>query len=383
VKYTVSGNTFAHRDFLKSIGGRWDGAIKQWYFDYISLTNRNKIKALTGVFLHEPAPIVTFDPGEETPSPRPNTALENAVAALLAEKPTPERRRAGRTPSAMYGDDAMYHNHFADKNPAAFFGFSSLAAMTDYLEALPPGRRRSSGWKSDDGSWSGTSSMREALRMARDGWSEGVEMAEEALERLSLDKPLVKRRKPALAGGSVNVGRMLAGDPAHMVRRPKQPGRKVVTFFVECGFPGIITAETAVTRAVLIASMIDLMETVGYSCAVVAVDASLYRALPYYRLTVRLKESGERLNINDLIFALGHPAFSRRMSFATLASVPETEQIWESQGSPTDAFDEQHPCGKTEFYVPVLRRNCYGGDPVDLMPQVIPDKLPVEIKTHD
>ena len=221
--------------------------------------------------------------------------------------------------------------------------------------------------------------MSDALKLAREGWQEGLERAADVVERLSLANPRVRRRKPSLAGGSVSVGRMLAGDPAHMIRRPKAPGRKIVTFFVEAGCSGHINADAMIDRAALIGAMIDLMENVGYSCTIVAVDTSIEGRLPRYQLAVKLKEAGERLNLADVMFALGHPSFLRRFSFAACSSVPETRSIWMDQGSPSNAFDDHHPCGPNEFYVPVLERNGTG-DPLDLLPYVTPSKLPITIE---
>jgi hypothetical protein len=203
------------------------------------------------------------------------------------------------------------------------------------------------------------------------------------MESLSVDNPRVRQRRAAVAGGTVNVGRMLSGDPAHMIRRPKAPGRKVVTFFVEIGCNRYINGDSAIKRAALIGAMIDLMENAGYSCAIVATDTSTSGGVAKYQLAVKLKENGERLNLSDLMFALGHPAFLRRFSFAACSSVPETRSIWSSQGSASNSFDDEHRCGPSEFYVPVLSTNHVGDDPLYLLPNVVPDGLPVKIERNE
>lgn len=225
--------------------------------------------------------------------------------------------------------------------------------------------------------------MTEAVKIARQGWQEGVERALDMIDRLSLANPRIRRRKASLAGGSVNVGRMLSGDPAHMIRRPKQPGRKAVTFFVEAGCSASVSAEKMAHRAAAIGAMIDIMEQAGYSCTIVATDTSIGGSgTAKYQLAVNVKEAGERLNLSDLMFALGHPSFLRRFSFAACCTADEARSIWHCQGSPSNAFDDDHSCGRSEFYVPVFSSSSQlTDDPLSMMRFVTPKNLPIEIDT--
>lgn len=368
---TVTGRTYEHRDTLKSMGGVFNMTTKIWSFSRLNASELARVRGMVGVMVQvvdDPAPQLDDDD------------LNAIIAGLFGAKP---ERRPGIGSSAIYGDDATYHNHFADQNPSAFFGFSSLGKFTDYIEHIRPSQSRDparSGWDDDDGDWIGTARMSDAIDLARNGWPEGVERAQDAMEALSVDNPRVRQRRAAVAGGTVNVGRMLSGDPAHMIRRPKSPGRKVVTFFVEAGCNGHIRSHSIINRAALIGAMVDLMENAGYSCAIVATDTSTSMGRPIYQLAVKLKEAGERLNLSDLMFALGHPSFLRRFSFAAASSQPETRSIWLSQGSSSNSFDDDHRCGPSEFYVPVLSANQSGDDPLFLLPNVIPDGLPVKIE---
>lgn len=377
---TVTGRTFDHRELLLRHGGRWNNADRNWQFDHLSASQIATFRSTVGLVVVETASTAD-DIGN-----MPRDEFDRLLANLIGDKST---RPINNQRSNLYGDDPTYHNHFADQNPSAFFGFSSLAAFTDYVDGQPlhvtrdPGR---TGWDTDvlSQAFSGTASMSEAVKIARQGWGEGVDRALDMIDRLSLANPRVRRRKPSLAGGVVNVGRMLSGDPAHMVRRPKQPGTKVVTFFVEAGCSGVINASTMAHRAAAIGAMIDIMEQVGYSCTVVATDTSLgHDDRAKYQLTVTVKESGERLNLSDLMFALGHPSFLRRLSFATCCSVGETRSIWTGQGAPSNAFDEDHPCGPGEFYVPVLtstQQRALTDDPLSMIPFVTPANLPIVIE---
>jgi len=369
----VSGRTFAHKDKIRSYGGRWNGDHQRWEFERLSDSARADLIAQVGLMISEVA----------SPSPPPKPIADdedddNWLINLFVGNRT--ARRNINQPTKLYGDDPTYFNYFADQNPSAFFGFSSLEKFTAYIADIPEPMRHEIAWSSNVNvtESSDTKTMSEALHLARNGWQEGLDRAQETMRRLSLANPRVRRRKPSLAGGSVNVGRMLAGDPAHMISRPKQPGRKVVTFFVEAGTPGRITAKTMAIRAASIGAMVDLMEMAGYSCSVVAVDTSLQFTTPKYQLAVILKDSGERLNLSDIIFALGHPSFARRFSFAALRSSTECREIWASQGNASNSFDDEHKCSNSEFYIPVIKQNI--DDPFDMIDHIIPDGLPIEIE---
>ena len=373
---TATGRTFEHRDTLMQMGGWFNRAEKRWQFDHLTASQMTRLRGLVGVMV--------FDNGNEPARPEPtDDEVAEVIARVLegASLPSSPRPRNNQR-SVIYGDDPTYHNHFADQNASAFFGFSSLDAFTTYLTDLPSHVRRDErrmGWEDGAAEFYGTRRMSDALALAHEGWQDGLEAASAIVERLTLANPRVRARKPSLAGGSVSVGRMLAGDPAHMIRRPKSPGRKVVTIFVEAGMPGAIDATVALNRAAIIGAIVDLMENSGYSCTVVVVDTSVMNRKPVYQLAVTIKTSGERLSLADAIFAFGHPAFSRRFSFAAQTSVDETRHSWSAIGNPSNAFDDHHPCGPSEFYVPVLT-NRGTSDPLSLLRHIVPKNLPIKIE---
>jgi hypothetical protein len=346
---TVTGRTFEHRVFIQSLGGVWNKENKSWVIKHANPADIERLTKTVGLI------VTVYD---EKPTHKP-----------WDDKPT------------IYGDDPTYLNYFAPKNPRAFFGFSSLGKMINYIEKLPrfyaldPDR---AGWNGGNASQYGTDTMREALDIARKGWPEGADAAQGIIDRLTLAKPRIRHHKPSVAGGIVNVGRMLSGDPRHMILRPKQPGKKIVTLFVETGCYGGIDTGTMIRRSAIVGAIADIMENESYSCTIVAVDTSIYQRKTFYQLAVTLKKSGERLNLGDLMFALGHPSFLRRFSFAVCSSVPETQEIWSHQGSPSNAFTNDHPCGPNEFYVPVIEENTIDVDTT--IPYVIPENLPINFE---
>lgn len=314
-------------------------------------------------------------------------------------KLTPELRRAliamgsifnaPRPAPQLFGDDPSFFNYFADQDPIAFFGFSSLRAFADYVDELPTlydrkGEPRS-GWRVSEKmqTFAGTRDMSDALAIARNGWSDGLSLA----HKYDIPRATNKRRTHAMVGGRVNVGRMLAGNPKHMVARRPAPRHRIITLFVECCMWKGITADNAIMRALLVAGMIDVLESEGYRCEIIAVSASIRQIdfLGGSQLAVRLKNAGDALSLADLSFALGHPSFLRRMELACEASAPGMDLSRSNRSLVSAAFDDEHTCKRNEFYIPQLTGHaqaCLTDDPLSMLEWIEPDGLPVKLRSE-
>ncbi|QWY83160.1 hypothetical protein [Rhizobium phage RHph_X2_24] len=377
---TLTGQTFQHRDRLKQLGGKWNADGRNWQFDFLRPSEIAELKNLAGCLVTDNAPT--------PPAPRETDSDDNDdIWSRIMRGTADDKPSTGNRPSVMYGDDMRYHNYFKDKNPRSFFGFSSLSALLQFIDAIPQHKRtgqRGEGYDRSKPDWYGTPDMLTALDLARNGWPQGIANAQQVLETLDIEHVLQRRRSYAVAGGSVSVGRMLAGNPVHMVKRPKLPGRRVVTLFVENMASAYMKAETLTVRAAIVAALADILETNGYSCEIVNVTVSNFMSgKPAAHTTVVLKHAGEKLNIADLAFALGHPSFLRRFVFALVCQADELESMWDYQGMPTSAFGGDCQPGRSEFYIKRLSENISGGTLVEkarkMLPLVKPDNLPVEI----
>lgn len=325
--YIASGQTYNYRLQLQSMGGNFRSHDKKWEFpDTIKPSDLAYIKRMVGV-----------------------TVVQ--IGVDLAE---PERSTYGRAGQTTFiGDDPTYMGRFADKNPITFFGFSSLAELIRYIDGLPGySGPRAAGWSTSEPTWRGTASMSDAIKLANDGWKTGVEQSKEILEIIHADNAEQKQSVYGVAGGRVNVGKMLSGNPLHMKRKAKQPAKRVITLLVDIAMIATITAETAILKAACIAAIVDLLEMKQYSCDIIAVasTADVNTDAAASHTTVRIKSAGEALNINDLVFALGHPSMQRRFHFA-LKSHDLLHSIWRGMGTTVIAFDETEP---NEFYIPCM-----------------------------
>lgn len=383
---TVSGNTYNYRDILKQKGFKFDGDDKTWsYHGELPSRDIDYLRKLIGC-------MVNID---KSTSPAPiNT--EEWLRQIRAKHPEPVQH--GNKRGAIYGDDETYFNHFCEKNPAAFFGFSSVAEMLKYIDDIPTSvindHSRNDGWERDSNAlrFTATRDMKHAFELAKDGWKEGTEKAAKIAEIISSENPNVKQRKFSVAGGSVNVGRLLAGNPANMKKREKLPGSRNITLFVDIGMLAVIDTEKAILRAACVAAICDLIEQHKYSCEIVAVQRSIdmsgYSGSAAYQFACTVKHAGERLNLDDVVFMLGHPSVTRRFGFALKASAPELRGIWRGMGASRAMFTDKYKPKKNDLYIEHLTpemQNLITGNTLyekarSMINMIVDEDFPIEVK---
>jgi hypothetical protein len=164
-----------------------------------------------------------------------------------------------------------------------------------------------------------------------------------------------------------------------MICRPSLPGRRNVTLFVENCASAYMNADMLAIRASIIAAFADILEDRGYSCQIVATTMqATYNGKPCAQTAVTIKHAGEKLNLDDIVFSLGHPSFLRRFNFACVSSCDQLESIWESQGTPANAF-KPDAMARNEFYIPKLTRNFSGDNFIEIAKQMLPLLKPANL----
>lgn len=381
----ISGNTFPYKELLKQIGAKWDGAERLWTIH--TGADVSSLHSLPGL-------VITGDVKPiDTPTPRPERKpfdFEKFFSDIEQKRP----KLIGSGSPAIHGNDETYLNAFSAKNPPMFAGFRSLPDLIDFVEAIPEhvsrdnNDGRNTGWDRNRGSWFGTGSMWQAIDLARNGWSKGTELATEASEIISGEHAVRRMRDYNVAGGRVNIGRLLSGHPLHMQHRSKRDGKKVVTLFVQTFMSAGIDTENAIIRAASVAAMSDVLATNGYSCEIVAVCTPAARSgRPGGHIATVVKEAGEPLNIENVVFALGHPSMFRRLYFGVYANEERLRSFWSYMGSPANAFDDPEDLPPGSLYVRKLdldhQRQVEGNTFKDrvrsLFPLIVPDGFPVEL----
>lgn len=359
----VSGNTFEHRNTIKGYGARWDGNRKVWLIN--DKVDVSKLRQIPGI-------VVTSDDTEPTPDDH------IAPVAPAAEPVKPVRVEKYTT---IYGDDETHYGAFDTSDDAdAFYGFSSLSEMIKFIDVLPwnswTGGRRSA-WRvdGDHARWTGTDSLPHAIRLAHD-WQEGVEQAERIRDMIEADQPLRERLANSIVGGNVNVGRLLAGNPVHMKRRAKRPGPKIVTLYCNVGALADVKPRAMIARAAACAAIVDILENNDYACEIIAVwDSSdgKHRA----QCCTNVKQAGETLNLNDVVFSLGHPSFLRRLVFAVTSAHTDMGSAWFSGRG---ASNNVRPHDETALTIKRMQAHVDYTNTQSLINFVLPKNFPVKLK---
>jgi hypothetical protein len=196
--------------------------------------------------------------------------------------------------------------------------FDSLWEMLDYANDNP------TKGQSEHGTYENTETRdwSDAYRLGKDGWSATRPQVDEMLEALRdrigqrLDMSTVIRWD--VAGGAVDVGRWCQGLPDHMLDFPMVPTErmgKVVRLFVDYGASASYTAEFIRNRGVAILALIDTLKALGVSMEVWGETAVCGRGDTVHTTVTKLHDPANRLDIDELMFALGHPAMLRRVAF--------------------------------------------------------------------
>jgi len=365
----ISGKTFGHKETLKRLGAIWDGNRKGWKLSDNSPA-LDTVRNLIGC-------VVTLDgkePNKMIPAPREN--VRPAAVVTTSEE----------IKTRFIGDDQTHLGTF--RPTTVFAGFSSLPAYVDFVKSVrvygngENGRGAAWGTSAHRHEFTGTDDFDHAVSIARNGWEEGVDTAKQALEFINGEQATARESRYGVAGGRVNVGKMLAGSPVHMKARVRMPAKKIVTLFTELGMSANINPKTIAIRAACVGAISDLLEQNGYSTEIVVtissrMDVSMINA-------VTLKQPGDPLNLNDLVFGLGHPSMLRRFYFATVASCDDlTTMNSGSYGSPMDAFSDEHEVPVNAFMLDRLNENTYGTLEQRIsqtFETIIPDNFPVTLK---
>lgn len=342
---TITGRTFEHKEHLKSIGALWDAASRCWTHARLSDAQRSELERLG----------LTVTGGNREPVPG---------AGDQPRMPASEPARPGKPhpveTAPHHGTDDTYRGAFAARQTLGSFGFASLADMVDYVREIPESivqdesNERNAGWHTDDPAWAGTPNMRAALDLATNGWQAGADAAAEVAELLTAEHAKRRRSQIAMSGGSVDVGRMLAGNPMHMRKRKPIDGKKIITLFIDGCSSFKVASNILIARAGVVAAICDMLESNGYSCEIIVGNAPHVRhsaEISAYQCAVRVKTAGERLNVNDVVFALGHPSYLRRLVIGLVATENNCRSIWHYMGSPAPLFDANNPPPPNSFHI--------------------------------
>lgn len=214
--------------------------------------------------------------------------------------------------------------------PVARLHFDSLADIAALIPDRNP-RGSSEHWTKKNQSFYGASMM-QALDMARNGWREGAERARPLMDRVKIERPTRRSiTRYAIAGAVPSVPRYLAGNPLHMKTHERKVTTQspVVTLIGATSAPWYVSADLFMAQAVAASAIVDRLEDAGFRVEVIAGrressdpngaangsganNKTGHRAEMFFRA----KAAQDSLDLDRVVFGLGHPAAHRRLLFA-------------------------------------------------------------------
>ena len=178
--------------------------------------------------------------------------------------------------------------------------------------------------------WYGTPSFNAAIELARSGDQNHMPTVEGLVAKImpTLHDTVAKRNsyKWSVTGGSVNVGRMMSGDPRAMRKRVKVPSaiqHKALRISVPMQWSAREHAPNIIKTGAAIVALTKLLLNANYPVEIVG--TATYNPTngqrDYQAVTdVVLKRSDETLDIPKLLMACAHPSSFRRLGFRLMES---------------------------------------------------------------
>lgn len=214
----------------------------------------------------------------------------------------------------------------------------------------------------DDDEWAGAS-WEEALRLAKDGWTDVLPTVDAEVAKLRErveDEVLTTALVPAwdVTGSEVDIGAYLSGEPECMVdavpQRISKRGR-VVTFLVPAGYVNTTPHSAVHHRGVALAALCSSITAAGHSVEIWSGFCSYVSETDRFASVARVTSAAEPLDLGRLMFVMMHPAFLRRLWMAAWDSAAPSaaRRMRDAQYgyAPYDCHPEDLPEGITDPYV--------------------------------
>ena len=205
--------------------------------------------------------------------------------------------------------------------------------------------RRSSDQERDS-KWAGTPDLDSAVKLGVDGWHDirpDVDaMFSKMEEQINMALGDVFETRFDYGGDSVDIDRFMMGDPECMIDYVTTPaGRmgRVVRVLVNGSASANVSPERIMQRGVLATALVDVLAKLGVGVEVWLESATDDRGKSKHSQLIKLHSSEERLDIDNLMFAMAHPSMLRRIGFSILertgwANAKKIAQVGAGYGQP-------------------------------------------------
>lgn len=156
--------------------------------------------------------------------------------------------------------------------------------------------------------------LAKAVKMAKEGWPEGVKNISAQLDKLPPESEVLPEWEMSVAGAICNVPAFIAGEPECMfaLNDCRRHARRIA-LALDGVFAAAVNATAVRNYATAVAATARYLEASGIDVALYNVNTADIVAPTIYGIII--KDLGEPLDVAKVAFGF-HPAFFRRIGFA-------------------------------------------------------------------
>lgn len=204
------------------------------------------------------------------------------------------------------------------KGTNTFIEFGSIQEFVEYLKKdVTDNFKNVLGSENVDYKFAQTHSYEEAKNLLKNGWTQMTERLKTQLKAQTKMVPtMTSKNVLSVQGYQPVVPNYLMGLPNSMISKKVVPVKQKVVTLNKCvAYSWKIKADTIVNESVKALRLIQKLEANGYRINLNVLLFVRARNGQGFCIKVRIKNSGEKLNISKLSFPLVHPSFLRRLYF--------------------------------------------------------------------
>lgn len=210
----------------------------------------------------------------------------------------------------------------------------ALVAASTHDRTMMPWYSPPSSKREDDAEWHG-GSVAEVATLARHGW-EGVVAETDALASRITDAVVKQRvitrweQQRDVAGGRVDVGRYLAGEPDCMIRsrrRQRRGAAKVVRIVVPTTYSASVSEDVVRRRGAAVVALVDVLNRAGNRLEIWSWNQIMI-GNNRESIATKVQDAADPVNMGRIMFALAHPGMLRRIVFGVQENPAVFDEAW-------------------------------------------------------
>lgn len=168
--------------------------------------------------------------------------------------------------------------------------------------------------------WDLNAGFEGAKKILETGWAEGLAKVPDT-DCVTQQGGLGVSYEFDVTGENLDVGVYMSGDPECFMQEVPRPSAfgKLIRIGVSITHSVSVEADEILNRGLAIMALVDNLEAMGYSCAIDVLQLTKSNAVNgNLAVITTIKEQGDALNKEGVVYTLAHPAFFRRIQFRML-----------------------------------------------------------------